>query len=182
PEPWVRNVLAVGEAAAAVDPLQATNLHLAESAIMRALGLLPGRDCHPLELREYNRRTEQQVLRVRDFIALHYLRSGRSDGDFWKRAAAAEPPDSLAHTLEQFERRGRLPYYENESFDRHGWAAALLGLGVLPRHTDPVAEGIGANEAAAMRRLAAGLAGLPPQLPPYRDYLAQMRSRGGHAR
>ena len=176
PEPWVRNVLAIGEAAEAVDPLQATNLHLAQSAIMRALGLLAGRDFHPLELAEYNRRSGQQVLRVRDFIALHYLRSGRREGAFWKPLGRRAPPDSLAHTLAQFERRGRLPFYENESFDKHGWVAALLGLGVIPEHCDPIAAGIEVDESAAgLERLAAQLAAIPPQLPPYRDYLERMR-------
>jgi tryptophan halogenase len=183
PDPWVGNVLAIGDAAEAVDPLQSTNLHLAQSAIMRALGLLPGRDCHPLELREYNRRTEQQTLRIRDFIALHYLRSGRRDGAFWRGLADREPPDSLAHTLEQFERRGRLPYYENESFDRHGWLAVLLGVGVLPRDTDALAAGVDPAAAeGAMAALAGGLAQMAERVPSYRDWLAGLASTSGDAR
>ena len=176
PEPWLRNVLAIGDAAEAVDPLEATNLHLAQSAIMRALGLLPGRDFHAVELGEYNRRTEQQVLRVRDFLTLHYLRSGRRDRAFWKGLAKRAPPDSLGHTLEQFERRGRLPYYENESFDRHGWTAALLGLGVLPKHTDPIADGIAFEQSLeAIKRLERQLEEFAQKLPPYRAYLDQIR-------
>ena len=176
PGPWVGNVLAIGDAAEAVDPLEGTNLHLAQSAIMRALGLLPGRDCHPLELREYNRRTEQQVLRVRDFIALHYLRSGRAEGAFWEPLVKRAPPDSLCHTLEQFQRRARLPYYENESFDRHGWAAVLLGLGVLPDHVDPVAYGLDLEQSAvALQALEQQLAAFARRLPPYGDYLERIR-------
>lgn len=176
PEPWVRNVLALGEAAEALDPLEGTNLHLAQSAILRALDLLPGRDCHPVELLEYNRRTEQQVLRVRDFAALHYLRSGRRQGEFWKPLAGRAPPPSLGHTLEQFERRGRLPFYENESFDRQSWAAVLLGLGILPRNTDPIADGLDFERSlGAIEGLALQLRALAQKLPPYRDYLEHMR-------
>ena len=173
PEPWKRNVLALGDAAVAVDPLQFAGLHLAQSGILRALELLPGRDCHPLELREYNRRTEQETIRVRDFLALHYLRSGRKK---WKAAASAEPPESLAHTLDQFEARGRLPFYEEESFDRQSWLAVLLGMGVLPRRIDPVALRIDPEKAASgMQRLAESLAQLPGRLPDYPDYLRRMR-------
>lgn len=176
PRPWTRNVLALGDAAVAVDPLAGTSLHLAQSAILRAIELLPGRDCHPLELAEYNRRTEWETLRVRDFIALHYLRAGRVDGPFWRAVANRAPPATLALTLEQWERRGRLPFFEEESFDNDGWAQALLGLGVMPRDVDPVADGIAPEAAAAaIERYAARLAALPERMPPYAEMLARMR-------
>jgi tryptophan halogenase len=175
PRPFVRNVLALGDAATAVDPLHGTNLHLAQSAILRALELLPGRDCHPLEIAEFNRRSGQETLRVRDFLALHYFRSGRREGDFWTELAERAPPDSLAHTLEQFEARGRLPFYEEETFDKASWLAALFGLGVRPRHLNPAGAGFDPEQAAgAMQAYAEQLAALPPRLPAYRDYLARM--------
>jgi tryptophan halogenase len=175
PEPWVRNVLALGDAAVAVDPLQASNLHLAHNGILRALELLPGRDCHELELAEYNRRTAQETMRVRDFLAVHYLRSGRTKGEFWEKMRGRALPESLAHTLEQFERRGRIPFYEEEVFAKESWHAVLLGMGTLPRHIDPVAAGVRPEDAAAfMERMADGLAGLPERLPAYAAYLAQM--------
>jgi tryptophan halogenase len=177
PAPWVRNVLAIGDAAAAVDPLEGTNLHLAQAAILRAIELMPGRDCHPLELAEFNRRTEWETLRVRDFIALHYLRSGRRDGPFWSALAGRAPPETLAATLEQWERRGRLPFFEEESFERESWAASLFGLGILPRHPDPAASGVPLDRSAeAIARHAERLAGLPARLPSYPDYLSRMRS------
>lgn len=174
PRPWTANVLALGDAATAVDPLGGTNLHLAQSAILRAIELLPGRDCHPLELAEYNRRTGWETLRVRDFIALHYLRAGRSDGPFWAALAGREPPETLALTLEQFERRGRLPFFEEESFDGDSWLAVLFGLGLMPRDVDPVADRVDEDEAAAAAAgIADRLTALPARLPPYREYLAQ---------
>ena len=176
PDAWARNVLALGDAAIALDPLHGTNLVVAQSAILRALELLPGRDCHPLELREYNRRWRQEATRVRDFVALHYLRSGRSDGERWRAAAAAAPPDTLAHTLEQFEARGRLPFFEEETFDNDAWLGALLGLGVVPRAINPAAASVDPRIAeAGMARLAVQTAALPRQLPTYAAYLPRMR-------
>ena len=172
PEPWTRNVLALGDASVALDPLHGAGLHLAQMAILRALDLLPGRDCHPIELREYLRQTEQETIRVRDFLALHYLRSGRSEGAFWRAASSGRVPDTLAHTLQQFETRGRLPFYEEESFTMHSWSAVLHGMGILPEAMDPVAAGVDPEEAAtAMQRLAARLAELPSRLPAYPEYL-----------
>jgi tryptophan halogenase len=179
-EPWAHNVIAIGDAAVALDPLHGTNLHLAQSAITRALELMPGRDCNPLELQEYNRRTADETRRVRDFLAVHYLRSGLREGPFWRETAGRKLPDSLAHTLEQFEVRGRLPFYEEESFDRESWLAVLFGLGILPHHTDAIAAAVDPEETvAALRRLSEGLAAVPDRLPPYDAYLARMTGAPG---
>ena len=178
-QPWVRNVLAIGDAAIAVDPLESTNLHLAQSAIARALDLLPGRDCHPLELAEYNRRTAQQAERIRDFLALHYLAAPRRDGPFWASMAARGCPESLAHTLQQFRSRGRLPFFEEESFTSDSWLAVLFGMGLLPAHVSPAAGALDPEQGKeAMLRLGEGVAGLPARLPSYRDYLARMKGGG----
>jgi tryptophan halogenase len=174
-EPWIRNVVAIGDSATAVDPLHAAGLHLAHSAILRAVELLPGRDCHPVEVAEYNRRTEEETLRVRDFLALHYLRSGRRKGGFWAALADRHPPDSLALTLRQFEARGRIPFFEEETFDKESWAAALIGLGVLPGRLNPLVHAVDADQAAAgMERLAAEIAALTQRMPPYPAYLDRM--------
>jgi tryptophan 7-halogenase len=175
PEPWSHNVLALGDAAIVTDPLLPVNLTLLQNAVTRALSLLPGRDCHPVELREYNRRTAQEALRVRDFAALHYLRSGRRNGALWQEMASVTPPDSLAHTLDQFETRGRLPFYEEEIFDRHSWLSVLLGMGVMPDAVDPASRSIDGKAAAkGMVRLADGLRDIERQVPPYPDYLARL--------
>ncbi|HET9426804.1 MAG TPA: tryptophan 7-halogenase [Allosphingosinicella sp.] len=177
-EPWKHNVLALGDSAVVSDPLYGPGLHLAQSAILRALELLPGRDCHPLELREYNRRTAQETARVRDFQALHYLRSGRREGEFWNSASNRSVSDSLSHSLDQYETRGRLPFYEEESFEPESWLAVLGGLSVLPHRTDPASDRIDPEEALrAMTELSARLASLPARLPTYPDYLRRIRDR-----
>jgi len=176
PEPWKHNVLAIGDSATAIDMLQGANLYLAHSAILRALELIPGRDCHPLELKEYNRRTALETTRVRDFLALHYLRSGRRAEPFWEVASARPMPHSLAHTLDQYEARGRLPFYEEEAFDSESWVAVLSGLGIVPRETDPVAHSVDAQAATeSMAKLADEMAELPKRLPAYSDYLQRMK-------
>jgi tryptophan 7-halogenase len=176
-EPWTRNVLALGDAAAALDPLHACGLHLAHSGILRAVELLPGRDCHPVELAEYNRRTAEETLRVRDFLALHYLRSGRSDGAFWRAVSERPLPDSLALTVQQFEARGRIPFFEEEAFDKESWAQALIGLGLPPQRLNPLVRAVDSDRAAAgMERLAGEIDALVGRMPPYRDYLGRMAS------
>ncbi|MBA3669266.1 MAG: FAD-dependent oxidoreductase [Sphingomonas sp.] len=172
--PWVRNVLALGDAATAMDPLHRLNLDMAHHLILLALELLPGRDFHPAETGEYNRRAEQVTRRVRDFLSVHYLRSGRSDGT-WRDFAAAAPADSLARTFDQYEYRGRLPFHEDESVSRDSWTAVLLGLGVMPSELDPAAAAVSLDEALmAMEQLAREIEDIVQKLPSYAEYLGGM--------
>ena len=85
--------------------------------------------------------TALQTARLRDFQSLHYLRCGRTDGEFWAWSSNRAVSDDLARTLEQYESRGRLPFYEEESFDAQSWLAVLAGLERLPEMIDP-ASGI----------------------------------------
>src|SRR4051812_12517806 len=49
-QPWLRNCVAVGDAAAAMEPLEWGNLHLAHSQIDRIVAMMPDRDCGAVEL------------------------------------------------------------------------------------------------------------------------------------
>ena len=164
--PWLRNCVAIGDAATAVEPLEWTNLHLAHSAIDRIVAMLPGRDCAPVELAEYNRQCAAEAERVRDFLALHYAVSDRPE-PFWRAAAGIAPPPSLAHSLAQFRARGRLPFYEEETFAKDSWLAVLIGQNVLPERDDPLIGLVPPDRAAAAmthyaQALAAAVAALPP--------------------
>jgi tryptophan halogenase len=178
PEPWLRNCVAIGDSAMAVEPLEWTNLHLAHSAIDRIVSMMPDRDCAPVELAEYNRQAAAEAARVRDFLMLHYVTARRSE-PFWREAAAAPMPDTLAHTLGLFRERGRLPFHEEETFTRDSWLTLLLGQGELPRRADPLTETIPAEAVdAGMKRMAAALASIAQTLPTHSAYLANLASRG----
>ena len=137
PEPWRGNCVAIGEAATVIEPLEWTNLHLAHSAIDRLIAMLPDADCAAVEAADYNRQAVAEAGRVRDFVALHYAVAKRDD-PFWRERATAPLPDTLAHTLALFRERGRLPFYEEETFARDSWLAVLFGQGELPRRVDPL--------------------------------------------
>ena len=164
--PFVGNVLAIGDSAVALDPLHGANLSLAQSAILRAIALVPGRDFHPLELAEYNRLTALETDRARDFHALFQS----------QLVSPAASPPSLERTLSQWRSRGRLPFFEEEIFTEDDWLQMLLGLGIIPDAISPAAEAIDRDAALrAMTDLASEIAALADRLPAYSDYLAHMR-------
>ena len=165
---WVGNCVAIGDAAVAIEPLEWTNLHLAHSQIDRVVTMMPTADCTPIELTEFNRQCAAEADRVRDFLCLHYVCSRRQE-PFWKDAGSISPPESLAHTLSLFSERGRLPYYEEETFSRDSWLAVLLGQGIEPRAIDPRASIVSSAQAAhAFASMGQSLSSfkLPTESPP----------------
>ena len=68
-EPWLGNVVALGDAAAHFEPLGWLNLDLAHRQLALLLELLPGREPDPRERAEFNRRAGLMADRVRDCSA-----------------------------------------------------------------------------------------------------------------
>jgi tryptophan halogenase len=165
-EPWRGNCVAIGEAATVIEPLEWTNLHLAHSAIDRLIAMLPDAECAAVEAADYNRQAVAEAERVRDFVALHYAVAKR-DEPFWRACAAAPLPDSLAHTLALFRERGRLPFYEEETFARDSWLTLLFGQGELPRRVDPLVRSVSDEPARHfMADWQAAIAASAPSHPP----------------
>lgn len=177
PAAWARNCVAVGDAATVIEPLDFTNLHLAHSAIDRIVAMLPGRACHPVEIADYNRQAQAEVMRVRDFVLCHYATARRSE-PFWQ--PPDDLPESLARTLALFEERGRLPFFEEETFARDDWLAILLGQGVLPRRVDPLIDTTSATDSdRAMAGYRAAIAQAVARCPGADDYHLMRRERLG---
>jgi tryptophan 7-halogenase len=176
---WNRNCLALGAAAAVIEPLQSASLHLVQSALSRLLRLFPDGPDQRIEAAEYNRQSAEELDRLRDAVILRYKLNGRRGDAFWDSARAMSVPDTLAHKMEVFESRGRVPLLDGDLFDESDWAAMLDSQGVRPRRYDPRADafplervrGHFAAVRSAMLRAAAGL-------PPLGDYLARRRAGG----
>jgi tryptophan halogenase len=174
PEPWLRNCVAIGDAAVAMEPLEWGNLHLAHSAIDRIIAMMPDRSFGAVELWDYNRQSAAEADRMRDFLILHSAAARRPE-PFWQAAASVEPPASLAHTLSLFRERGRLPIYEEETFARDSWLAVLLGQGVIPERTDPLIDAMPPAQAEqAMARMRETIAAMVPTLPTHANYLRNL--------
>ena len=177
-QPWLCNCLAIGDAAVAVEPLEWTNLHLAHGAIDRLVAMMPDRDFHPVELWDYNRQVGAEADRVRDFLILHYRTARREPASVSGEDLSADLPTSLSHTLEQFQERGRLPFYEEETFSRDSWLAVLLGQSVMPRRVDPLTDEIAPAESKKMLdETSEAIASFVERLPKYSDHLQRLGQR-----
>lgn len=140
PRPWIGNCVAVGEAAARVEPLDGVELHLVHQAVSNLVAFFPlSADGGP-EAVAYNRLIGDHLEHVRDFQFAHYLLNGRRDEPFWDRARSAAPGARLAERLRAFEARGVMPTYDHETFDEASWIGSFVGHGRRPRDYDPLVD------------------------------------------
>ncbi|MEP9400346.1 tryptophan 7-halogenase [Sphingomonas silueang] len=165
---WTGRVVALGDAAALLPPLGQANLALAAQAIELLVELLPGRDIHPLERDEYNRRAALAADAMRDFVAAHLVALPAG------HPLRARPSPMLALRLSEFARRSRLPHVEEDPIPRDLWTQLLGGIGIVagvPAHRaadDPHA--VAAARAAQDRRNAQAVA----LAEPYATWMGRM--------
>ena len=141
-----KNVVALGPAAAVLEPLESASLHLIQASISRLLALFPDRTFSQIEADEYNRVVGGEIERLRDFLILHYHATKRSDTPFWNHCRTMEVPDTLGHKLEQFRSRARIVLYDEETFGEPSWASVLIGQDIVPRRVDPFMETLNLDE------------------------------------
>ncbi len=163
--PWLGNVIALGDAAARFEPLAHLNLDLAHRQLDLLLELLPGRDIEPLERAEYNRRSVLMMEGVRDTLAAHYA------------APAAQSvfglpilSPMLANALDQFARRGRMPFREEAPLLVQEFQALLAALG-HPQGASPQARAAGPDGDAAARQFRERAETALRFAPPYAEWL-----------
>lgn len=141
---WKRNCVAMGLASGFLEPLESTSIFLIQAAVVDLLRLMPAPDCGgQIDARlsnEFNRLSDIQYERVRDFLILHYFANRRVGEALWDHTRAMPIPDSLAHKISLFEARGHVPYYKDGLFSRDSWLAVLMGQGLMPRACDRLAE------------------------------------------
>jgi len=163
---WVKNVVAIGLSAGFVEPLESTSINLVEIAVRKLLELFPDRDCSPSLADEFNRVMGMRYESVRDFIVLHYKLTRRDDSEFWRYCANMAIPESLRHQIELFSETGRVAIVDRGGFAEPSFVAMMMGLGVVPKRYDPLADRVDLRVAhghfAALRNMIAQtVAGMP---------------------
>jgi tryptophan halogenase len=139
---WSHNCIALGLAAGFMEPLESTSIHLTQSALGRLLNLLPGDLTRMSSGRDtFNRLSEIEWARVRDFIVLHYFANGR-DGPFWDQCRRMELPATLADKIALFRESGLFIREEDELFQDDSWGQVMIGQGILPESWSPLADNV----------------------------------------
>jgi tryptophan 7-halogenase len=176
---WSHNVIALGLAAGFMEPLESTSIHLVQSALARLLNLLPGNLEESDKARDnFNRLSEIEWVRVRDFIVLHYFANDR-DGEFWEACRNMGPPDSLLGKIELFREAGLFMREEDELFLDDSWGQVMIGHGIMPRSWSPLADNVPGEDIGPFLETLAKSYQLKAQaLPTHRQFVASMVAGG----
>lgn len=137
---WNHNCVAVGLAAGFLEPLESTSLYLIQSSLIRLIRLFPDGGLDQANIDEFNRQTDFEYERVRDFIILHYKATRRDDTPFWRYCRDMEVPATLQRKMDLFHANGRIFREDEELFSEESWIQVLLGQGVVPQGYDPLVD------------------------------------------
>lgn len=132
---WVDNVLAVGNSAGFVEPLEATALMIVCSHCKTFVDFLKQTTLEPTpSFRDlYNDLTAATWADIRDFLGLHYQLNTALDTPFWKRCREETDLSGIGALLEFYEENGptgfcryRIPTSQND-FGIEGYFTMLVG-------------------------------------------------------
>ena len=135
---WNRNCVAIGLAAGFLEPLESTSLHLVQSAAIRLVRLFPDGELDQANIDEFNRQTDFEWERIRDFIILHYWATERDDSDFWRYCRGMDLPATLKRKIDLWRSNGRIFREDEELFSEESWIQVFIGQGIIPRSHDPL--------------------------------------------
>jgi tryptophan halogenase len=149
---WVKNCVAVGLASGFMEPLESTSIHLIQSTISRLVAFFPHEDFSQADIDEFNRQSDFEFEKIRDFLILHYKATNRDDSEFWKYCKNLRTPDSLQNKIDLFRNNGRVFRDGIEMFTEISWVEVMIGQGIVPKNYHPLVDTI--EEAEIERYLA----------------------------
>jgi len=136
---WNRNVIAIGLSSGFMEPLESTSIHLINSGINRLVAILSLDGVTQNQQDTYNRLTDKEYRRIRDFLILHYNATARDVSPFWDYVRTMEVPETLTEKIELFKANGQIFREEDELFNETSWAAVMMGQGIHMDGHGPIA-------------------------------------------
>ena len=129
---WNKNVVAVGLSSGFLEPLESTSIHLIQNTIARLTTFFPYTRFDEADVAEFNRQSDFEFERIRDFIILHYKATERSDSAFWNYVRTMSVPETLQHKMDLFRSNGRVFREGAELFSEISWVEVFIGQHVQP--------------------------------------------------
>lgn len=129
---WNKNVVSIGLSSGFLEPLESTSIHLIQSAVTRLIKHFPHQGIKPQEVDSFNRQSQTEIERIRDFIILHYKANDRNDSEFWRACQRMDIPDTLNAKIDLFRSTGKVFRDYEDLFTEIAWQQVMLGQGIIP--------------------------------------------------
>ncbi len=141
--PWVKNVVAIGNAAGFVEPLEATSLGTICLDVHALTESLVDTDCEPrpTQIRLYNQRSALTLDLVRRFLAVHYKFNTRLQTPFWRACVADVDLCGAEEFVEFYREHGPSTLWRNlvvdprDPFGFEGYLSMMIGMNIPYRRT-----------------------------------------------
>jgi tryptophan halogenase len=143
---WQKNCIAIGLSSGFMEPLESTSIYLVQSALARLVTLFPNKDFDQPSIDEFNRQSDFEVERIRDFLILHYHATTRNDSNFWNYCRTMDIPSTLMEKIELFKTSGRIFRTAAEMFGDQSWIAVMSGQGIIPTAHHPLVDRLTNND------------------------------------
>ena len=142
---WVKNVVAVGNAAGFVEPLEATSLGVIDSQARTLAATLQearGREVTEGVKRAFNAAHATVQDDIRAFLAVHYRFNDRLDTPFWRQCRADVDLAGAAEAVQLYRENGPTVWMEaaiprGSTYGAAGYVALLQGQRVEHRRVAP---------------------------------------------
>jgi tryptophan 7-halogenase len=171
---WNRNVIAIGLSSGFMEPLESTSIHLINSGINRLVAILSLDGVTQNQQDTYNRLTDKEYRRIRDFLILHYNATARDDSPFWDYVRTMEVPETLTEKIELFKANGQIFREEDELFNETSWAAVMMGQGIHMDGHGPIAASMVVPELKGeLDEMEKSVRFAVQQMPSHADYVAR---------
>lgn len=170
---WNRNVVAIGLASGFLEPLESTSIHFIQSSLASLVSLFPDQGFEPAAIAQYNRQTQFEFERSRDFIMLHYRATERT-GPLWQHVRHMSIPDSLQRKIDLFRESAAIRREDDELFSEISWMQVMLGQNIIPKRWHPMVDLLSDDELKEMvegtRRVLENSAAV---MPTHAEYIAK---------
>lgn len=137
---WTGNCVAVGQAAAMVEPLTPAPVMLLQKDIERLISLVPMSGEMSMERREFNRQFVDDYDHAELFRRAFFATTPMAQSPYWLAADALPAGPKLDRKLQQFLSRGVLVSYDLEPFTPEDWVILHYGMGRRPDRHDRLAD------------------------------------------
>lgn len=148
-QPWVGNVVGIGDSAVSLDALDAARVHLLHTGISWLISMFPVDRDDTREASVYNAKMHAYAVGVRDFQISHFKLNRRFGDRFWDGVRDMPVPGTLERKLRLFSSRGVVAMEEHETFQESNWTAVFAGHRLLPDAWDPQVEKVPEQEQIA---------------------------------
>jgi tryptophan halogenase len=130
------------------------------------------------EAQLYDRVIRRLAVNLRDFQLAHYKLNRCFDMSFWDGCRDASVPETLQRKLDIFTARGRVPLYDDETFQEQDWESLFIGHGLMPQSYDPRVDAIPEQEHIALVQARLNdVVGLVEGMAPVDDFIAGVNAQ-----